>query len=333
MACLGAALGLRCTVRGLAATGQSRRNWLLTASSAIGTGIWTMHFIAMLGFRVSGTEIRYNVPLTVISLLVAMAVVGAGVFAVGYGRGRPYALVLGGVTTGLGVSSMHYLGLAALRLHGTVHYDLWLVALYVLIAVAAATVALRAALNIHAPAAVAIASLVMGAAVSSMHYTGMTVVSVDVAPFARELPGATATQFIFPPRRRPRLLSLSHLPLRRPLALREGGRRHTGRRPPPGEPQECGLMTVTRPRRSRTVRARIVCLLMVPVVSLLGLWAFATVSTAQDISRMRLDQRADSAPRAPSPRPPTPCSARGGPPAAIRPTPPRVAPRLLDPSE
>ena len=73
MACIGAALGLRCTVRALAATGRSRRNWLITAASAIGTGIWTMHFVAMLGFGVSGTEIHYNVPLTILSLVVAMA--------------------------------------------------------------------------------------------------------------------------------------------------------------------------------------------------------------------------------------------------------------------
>ncbi|MFE2270778.1 MHYT domain-containing protein [Streptomyces lavendulae] len=199
MASIGAALGLRCTVRALAATGTSRRNWLLTAASAIGTGIWTMHFVAMLGFHVTGTEIHYNVPLTVLSLFVAVLVVGAGVFAVGYGtaHGRR-SLVLGGLTTGLGVASMHYLGMAALRLHGRVSYDPLTVGLSVVIAVAAATAALWAALNIKSPAAVAVASLVMGLAVSSMHYTGMLAVSVHVTPSDRALPGATALQFIFP---------------------------------------------------------------------------------------------------------------------------------------
>jgi NO-binding membrane sensor protein with MHYT domain len=198
MACIGAALGLRCTVRALGATGRSRRNWLLTAASAIGTGIWTMHFVAMLGFKVSGTEIRYNVPLTILSLLVAMVVVGAGVFAVGYGRERGRALFLGGLTTGVGVASMHYLGMAALRLHGTVHYDPMLVGLSVVIAVVAATAALWAALNIKSPVAVAVASLVMGGAVSSMHYTGMIAVSVKVTPSGAFLPGASVMQFIFP---------------------------------------------------------------------------------------------------------------------------------------
>ncbi|MFE9172935.1 MHYT domain-containing protein [Streptomyces kebangsaanensis] len=198
MACIGAALGLRCTVRALATTGRSRRNWLVTAASAIGTGIWTMHFVAMLGFGVSGTDIRYDVPLTLLSLLVAVAVVCAGVFAVGYGRDRGRALFLGGLTTGLGVASMHYLGMAAVRLHGDVSYDPVLVALSVAIAVLAATAALWAGLNIKSPLAVAVASLVMGAAVSSMHYTGMLAVSVRVTPSDTVLPGATAMQFIFP---------------------------------------------------------------------------------------------------------------------------------------
>ncbi|MET9100925.1 MHYT domain-containing protein [Streptomyces antibioticus] len=198
MACIGAALGLRCTVRALGATGRSRRNWLITAASAIGTGIWTMHFVAMLGFAVSGTGIRYDVPLTVLSLLVAMVVVCAGVFAVGYGRDRTRALLVGGLTTGLGVASMHYLGMAAVRLHGEVTYDLTLVALSVLIAVVAATAALWAALNTKSPVAVTVASLVMGAAVSSMHYTGMLAVGVRVTPSGAALPGATAMQFIFP---------------------------------------------------------------------------------------------------------------------------------------
>ncbi|GDY78607.1 hypothetical protein SAV31267_080920 [Streptomyces avermitilis] len=93
---------------------------------------------------------------------------------------------------------MHYLGMAALRLHGVVHYDPVLVGLSVLIAVVAATAALWAALNIQSPIAVAVASLVMGVAVSSMHYTGMIAVRVRVSPAGEVLPGATAMQFIFP---------------------------------------------------------------------------------------------------------------------------------------
>lgn len=198
MAVIGSALGLSCTVRALDTSGRSRRNWLIAAASALGTGIWTMHFVAMLGFGVTGTDIRYNVPLTLLSLLGAMVVVGCGVFAVGYSRDRTRALLVGGFGTGLGVASMHYLGMAALRLHGTIHYDPLRVALSVVIAVVAATAALWAALNIKSPRAVALASLVMGAAVSSMHYTGMMAVGVRVTTSDVELPGASTMQFIFP---------------------------------------------------------------------------------------------------------------------------------------
>ncbi|MDH6125587.1 MHYT domain-containing protein [Kitasatospora sp. GP82] len=198
MACAGAALGLRCMLRALSATGASRRNWLLTAAAAIGSGIWTMHFIAMFGFSVSGTELRYNVPLTILSLLVAVLVVGAGVFAVGYGSHRGWALALGGLTTGLGVAAMHYLGMAAIRFHGAINYDPGTVGLSVLIAVAAATAALWAAITIRNVYAAGAASLVMGIAVSCMHYTGMAAVHVHMHPARTGLDGATPMQFIFP---------------------------------------------------------------------------------------------------------------------------------------
>jgi NO-binding membrane sensor protein with MHYT domain len=158
-----------------------------------------MHFVAMLGFHVTGTEIRHDVPLmALLGLVAAVVVVGAKVFAVGYGQGRGSALAVGGLTTGLGVAGMHYLGMAALRLHGSVSHDAAAVALSVAVAIAAATAALWAALHTRTPAAVAVASLAMGAAVSSMHYTGMAAVAVRVVPSDRALPGATAMRFVFP---------------------------------------------------------------------------------------------------------------------------------------
>ncbi|MEU5959478.1 MHYT domain-containing protein [Streptomyces sp. NPDC047525] len=199
MASIGAALGLRCTVRALDLQGRARRNWLLTASVAIASGIWTMHFVAMLGFRVAGTPIRYDIPLTLLSLLVAVVVVSAGMLTVGhYAHARFRALTLGGLGTGFGVAAMHYLGMAALRLDGSVGYDATRVAFSVLIAVAAATAALWAALSVRGITGAVVASLVMGLAVSSMHYTGMSAVRVTVSGDGAVLPGATAMEFIFP---------------------------------------------------------------------------------------------------------------------------------------
>ncbi|MEW2403358.1 MHYT domain-containing protein [Streptomyces sp. NPDC046862] len=198
MACVGSALGLRCTVRALEAEGASKRNWLLLASFAIGSGIWTMHFIAMMGFGVEGTPIRYDVTLTALSLVMSIAVVSAGVFTAGYGRSRVTSVALGGLGTGLGVAAMHYTGMAALNLHGTVDYNPLLVMASVVIAVVAATAALTLTLVVRGPVLAVLAALVMGLAVSSMHYTAMYAVDVTLAPSSAKLPGATPTEFLFP---------------------------------------------------------------------------------------------------------------------------------------
>ncbi|HEY2076578.1 MAG TPA: MHYT domain-containing protein, partial [Streptosporangiaceae bacterium] len=102
--CIGCFLGLRCTTRARASQGRARASWLVIAALAIGVmGIWVMHFIAMLGFTIPGQSIRYNVPVTVLSMLIAIAVVGAGLFIVGYSRGGARPLLLGGVAIGCGV--------------------------------------------------------------------------------------------------------------------------------------------------------------------------------------------------------------------------------------
>ncbi|MFD0006346.1 MHYT domain-containing protein [Streptomyces sp. NPDC127178] len=180
MACLGGALGLRCIVRSLLNEHSWKPGWLALGAASIGCGIWTMHFIAMIGFEVEETRIRYDAGLTVLSLAVAIVVVGIGVFIVGcLGAGRG-TLVGAGVVTGLGVAAMHYLGMAALRLDAAIRYDISTVGLSVLIAIVAATAALWAAVTIRGFLTSLGASLVMGVAVSGMHYTGMAAVSVHL---------------------------------------------------------------------------------------------------------------------------------------------------------
>jgi NO-binding membrane sensor protein with MHYT domain len=199
MVCVGSGLGLRCTTRALAAGDpRSKRNWLIAAAVSLAGGIWTMQFIAMLGFAVSGTPIRYAVGLTVLSLAVAVLTVGAGVFVVGYWGSRTRALLVGGVVTGLGVALVHYIGMSAMRLNGRMGFNVGLVVLSLVIAVIAATIALWAVLTIHSPSAAVGASLVMGIAISAMHYTGMSAAQITVTPGLGPNPGATAMQFIFP---------------------------------------------------------------------------------------------------------------------------------------
>ncbi|MEV0643116.1 MHYT domain-containing protein [Streptomyces sp. NPDC050619] len=180
MACLGGALGLRCIVRTLLDTQARKAGWLALGAASIGSGIWTMHFIAMIGFQVEETRIRYDASLTVLSLVVAILVVGIGVFTVGYRGASSATLAVAGVITGLGIAAMHYLGMAAIHLNGDFDYDPLVVTLSVLIAIVAATAALWAAVTIQGFLMSLGASLIMGVAVSGMHYTGMAAVSVHV---------------------------------------------------------------------------------------------------------------------------------------------------------
>ncbi|MFJ9150570.1 MHYT domain-containing protein [Streptomyces sp. NPDC102270] len=180
MACLGGALGLRCIVRTLLSTQSWKAGWLALGAASIGCGIWTMHFIAMIGFQVVETRIRYNTGLTVLSLAVAIVVVGIGVFIVGYRGASALNLSFAGVITGVGVAAMHYLGMTALHVNGTIRYDAAVVTLSVVIAIVAATAALWAAVTIRGFLTSLGASLIMGVAVTGMHYTGMSAVSVHV---------------------------------------------------------------------------------------------------------------------------------------------------------
>jgi len=180
MACLGGALGLRCTTRSMLVARSWRAGWLALGSAAIGSGIWTMHFIAMMGFTVQETPVHYDKPTTYASLGVAIVMVGIGIFIVGYRGATGTALFTGGTITGLGVASMHYLGMAGMRLNGKLEYNTLTVSASVVIAVVAATAALWAAGQVRGFLWSVGASLVMGLAVTGMHYTGMAALSVHV---------------------------------------------------------------------------------------------------------------------------------------------------------
>ena len=198
MSCLGAFLGLRCITRARAHTGPAKAGWLIVASVAVGaTGIWVMHFIAMLGFTIPDQQIRYNVPVTLVSMLVAVIVVGIGLFIVGYTDGGMLPLLAGGVIIGIGVATMHYVGMAAMTMPDTVRYDNGLVAVSVLIAIVAGTAALWAGLRVRGIGSTVAASLVMGVAVTGMHYTGMAAMRVYPGGGSM-LAGESAESFLLP---------------------------------------------------------------------------------------------------------------------------------------
>jgi NO-binding membrane sensor protein with MHYT domain len=201
MSCLGAFIGLRCTTRARAYSGAARARWLALAAVSIGvTGIWVMHFIAMLGYTIPGETIRYNVPVTVLSMLLAVIVVGVGLFIVGFGGDSYRPLLLGGIIAGLGVAIMHYMGMAAMRMPAAMSYRLPVVAASVVIAIVAATAALWAALRLRGIGSTLGAALIMGVAVSGMHYTGMAAMSIHAARAGTGMlmGGATAEGFLLP---------------------------------------------------------------------------------------------------------------------------------------
>jgi NO-binding membrane sensor protein with MHYT domain len=177
--------------------------WLLLAALSIGTtGIWVMHFIAMLGYTVPGQVIHYNVLVTIASMLIAVVVTGIGLLIVGFGRQNWSTLVLAGTFMGFGVATMHYSGMAAMRLNGRMTYSPTLFILSIVIAVVASTVALWFTTNLSGLRATLVAALIAGVAVSGMHYTGMAALHMWPAGVGGGMNmaggGATAVGFLLP---------------------------------------------------------------------------------------------------------------------------------------
>lgn len=159
-------------IRLSAQDGDEWRGFVVIGALALGgIGIWGMHFIGMqaqyLPFRVS-----YALWPTVLSAVVAIAFCAAAFLYLG---GRPFSTMrclVAGVTVGLAVAAMHYIGMSAIRMPAVFRWDTSLVLLSVLIAVAAATAALWLAFNVQREWQRVAAAGLMALAVCGMHYTG-----------------------------------------------------------------------------------------------------------------------------------------------------------------
>jgi NO-binding membrane sensor protein with MHYT domain len=194
---------LRCVILSRAYYGAAKARWLILAAVSIGAvGIWAMHFIAMLGYTINGQAITYNVPVTILSMVIAIAVVAVGLFIVGFGRqGDWRRLLVGGSILGIGVAGMHYVGIWAMRMPDTMGFSPVLFLLSVVIAMVAGTAALWCAARLNGLTATFAASLIMGVAVCGMHYTGMAALHVFHAAGGGMLAmgaGASATSFLLP---------------------------------------------------------------------------------------------------------------------------------------
>jgi len=155
-----------------AGRGLARGAWLVAAAITMGGGIWSMHFVAMLAF-IMPIPMSYDIQLTALSLVVAILVTGGGFYVISRRRGSPLRLVLSGIFMGLGIVAMHYTGMAAMRGHTGLRYDAMFVALSVVIAIGASTAALWLAFRTTDLRQKLVAAVVMGVAISGMHYTAM----------------------------------------------------------------------------------------------------------------------------------------------------------------
>jgi NO-binding membrane sensor protein with MHYT domain len=168
------------------AQGPTHRIWLAGAALTMGAGIWSMHFVAMLAFELP-MPVYYDVGLTALSLVLAILGTSGSFYFISRpgGVSRP-RLVLSGVFMGFGILAMHYTGMAAMRGPVELSYDPLWVALSVIIAIGAATAALWLAFGTKDPGQKLAAAIVLGFAISGMHYTGMRA-AICTAPATTEV--------------------------------------------------------------------------------------------------------------------------------------------------
>ncbi|HWZ45385.1 MAG TPA: MHYT domain-containing protein, partial [Candidatus Saccharimonadales bacterium] len=159
------------------ARGQARLLWLSGGAMAMGFGIWSMHYIGMLAFRLP-VPVRYDWPTVLLSLLAAILASAVALFAVSRSQMGVLSASLGSVLMGSGIAAMHYIGMAAMRLPAMCSYSPALFLLSVLLAIVISFVALWLTFYFRTEQKIwsgrkAIGALVMGAAIPVMHYTGM----------------------------------------------------------------------------------------------------------------------------------------------------------------
>src|SRR3979490_821374 len=179
-----------------AAAGRTRAVWLLGGAGAMGTGIWSMHYIGMLAF-ILPIPVAYHWPTVLLSLFAAIlaSVVALGVVSrqkMGASRA-----VAGSVLMGAGIASMHYIGMAAMRLPAICHFNSFLVALSVVFAVLISLAALWITFHFRDEKTgigweKLAGAVVMGAAIPVMHYTGMAAASFTPSGMPTDLSHAVS---------------------------------------------------------------------------------------------------------------------------------------------
>src|ERR1700675_1577610 len=164
-----------------AARGWARAVWLLGGAGAMGTGIWSMHYIGMLAF-ILPIPVAYHWPTVLLSLFAAILASFIALYVVSRQKMGASRAVAGSVLMGAGIAGMHYIGMAAMRLPAICQFDSFLVVLSVALAVLISLAALWIAFHFRDEKPgigweKLAGAVVMGAAIPVMHYTGMAAAS------------------------------------------------------------------------------------------------------------------------------------------------------------
>src|ERR1700686_2742568 len=181
---------LRLAARIATSERHGARIWLGIGAIAMGVGIWSMHFIGMLAFSLP-IPLAYNVPTTLGSLALAIITSGFALRITGGQRLTIPRLAGSAVVMGAGISAMHYMGMAAITVVPGISYDPILVATSILIAITASFIALwlfyrlRDGSSLYQWLTRMAAAVVMGLAISGMHYTAMAASRFSLGSFCR----------------------------------------------------------------------------------------------------------------------------------------------------
>ena len=173
------------------ARGLARLAWLTGGASAMGLGIWSMHYIGMLAFRLP-IPVRYDWPLVLLSLLAAIFASAAALHLTSGQEMRLWRTLFGSLVMGGGISAMHYIGMDAMRMDAMCHFNPSVVVLSVILAVLISFVALRVVFLARDHSGTTrlrrvASAIAMGASIPVMHYTGMAAASFTVSDGAANL--------------------------------------------------------------------------------------------------------------------------------------------------
>lgn len=181
--------GLDLAGRVTAARNRARVLWLIGGATAMGIGIWSMHYIGMLAYKLP-VPVLYDWPTVIVSLIAAIFASGTALLFASRNQLGVLSTSIGGLIMGSGIAAMHYMGMEAMRLPAMCIYSPGLVSLSIIFAVSISPIALWLTFQLRQEArAIAwrrfTSAVLMGSAIPIMHYTGMA--AVTYVPMATQI--------------------------------------------------------------------------------------------------------------------------------------------------